>query len=196
MTESAGRPRKPGESPPGETARGGPPGTAVPGTAGEWLAEALARVEADRGAVHVLFPQAERRGGAGARRALLAALRGDAETVRTLYERGDTGERLAILTALPDLDLGAAAVPLVEDALRANDPRLVAAALGPYGAERLDDHVFRQGVLKCVFMSIPLSAVAGLDRRTDAELIRMLSDYAAERRAAGRPVPPDVLARI
>ncbi|MBF8190623.1 EboA domain-containing protein [Nonomuraea sp. K274] len=162
----------------------------------EWLAQALRRVEADPHAIHLLFPQAERLGGAGARSALLAALRGDYAVIRDLYERGDTGERLAILSALPELDLGAAAVGLVEDALRANDTRLVAAALGPYGSQWLDGHAFRQGVLKCVFMSIPLDSVSGLDRRFDAELARMLADYAAELRAAGRPVPRDVMERI
>ncbi|TMR97749.1 EboA domain-containing protein [Nonomuraea basaltis] len=165
-------------------------------SAQEWLAQAVLRVETDPLAIHRLFPQAERLGGPAARRALLGALRGDHAVIRRLYETGDTGERLAILTALPELDLGAAAVGLVEDALRANDARLVAAALGPYGSEWLDDHSFRQGVLKCVFMSIPLASVAGLERRFDAELARMLSDYAAELRAAGRPVPSDVMERI
>jgi hypothetical protein len=162
----------------------------------EWLAQAVRQVEADPYAIHRLFPQAERRGGPGARPALLGALHGDHAVVRGLYEAGDSGERLAILTVLHELGLEDAAVALVEDALRTNDARLVAAALGPYGSEWLDDHAFRQGVLKCVFMSIPLSAVADLDRRFDPELARMLSDYAAERQAAGRPVPHDVLERI
>jgi hypothetical protein len=162
----------------------------------EWLAQAVRQVETDAHAVHRLFPQAERRGGPDARRALLGALHGQHAVIRSLYEAGDSGERLAILTALHELDLGGTAVGLVEDALRTNDARLVAAALGPYGSQWLDDHSFRQGVLKCVFMSIPLSAVADLDRRFDPELARMLSDYAAERQAAGRPVPHDVLERI
>ncbi|MET9248865.1 EboA domain-containing protein [Nonomuraea sp. NPDC003709] len=162
----------------------------------EWQTEAVRRVEADPYAIHLLFPQAERRGGPTARSALLKALGGDHAVIRKLYERGDSGERLAILSALSELDLGPAAVDLVEDALRANDARLVAAALGPYGSAWLDDHAFRQGVLKCVFMSIPLASVTGLERRFDAELARMLSDYAAELRAAGRPVPRDVLERI
>ena len=162
----------------------------------EWRASAVRQVEADPQAIHRLFPQAERRGGPGTRRALLGALRGDHAVIRSLYEGGDSGERLAILTVLHELGLEDAAVALVEDALRTNDARLVAAALGPYGSAWLDDHAFRQGVLKCVFMSIPLAAVAGLDRRFDAELARMLSDYAAELRAAGRPVPRDVLERI
>ena len=53
---------------------------------------------------------------------------------------------------------------------------------------------WRQGVLKCLFTGVPLAAVDGLDRRADAELARMVAGYAAERRAAGRPVPADVAA--
>ncbi|WP_217370408.1 EboA domain-containing protein [Nonomuraea antri] len=151
-------------------------------------------MEREPGAVHRLFPQARRLGGPDARARLLARL--DADTLAELYRRGDAGERLDILRALPGLDLGPRALPLVEDALRTNDARLVEAAMGDYGARWLDDHAYRQGVLKCVFMSIPLSSVSGLAARSDAELARMLGDYAAERRAAGRPVPQDVLERI
>lgn len=161
---------------------------------GDWTAEAVRRVKDDQDAVHRLFPVAARRGGPSARLALLRHV--DAATVAALYRNGDAGERLAVLDALAELDLGDAALPLVEDALRTNDARLVTAALGPYGARTLDDHAYRQGVLKCVFMSIPLDRIAGLDERFDAELARMLTAYADERRAAGRPVPSDVLERI
>ncbi|PZG05160.1 sugar phosphate isomerase, partial [Nonomuraea aridisoli] len=80
----------------------------------DWLSEAVRRVEADPKAIHLLFPQAERRGGPDARAALMRALRGDHTVLRDLYERGDSGERLAILSALPDLDAGPEAVGLVE----------------------------------------------------------------------------------
>jgi hypothetical protein len=40
-------------------------------------------------------------------------------------------------------------------------------------------------------MDIPLSQVSGLAARADGELGRMLADLAAERRAAGRPMPAD-----
>ncbi|MFF2372386.1 EboA domain-containing protein [Agromyces sp. NPDC058110] len=81
---------------------------------------------------------------------------------------------------------------LVAEALRSNDPRLVAAALGPFPAAHLDQHAWRHGVLKALFMGIPLDAVAGLDRRTDAELARMAAGLVAERRAASRAVTDDM----
>ncbi len=84
----------------------------------------------------------------------------------------------------------------MRDALRANDVRLVAAAMGPFAAAHLDDHSWRHGVLKCLFVEVPLAAVAELTRRTDPELLRMVADYAAERRAAGREVPADALALL
>ena len=115
-----------------------------------------------------------------------------AEVVESTYRHGDVPERRAVLRTLPLLDLGDRAVPLVRDALRTNDPRLVAVALGPYAAAHLDQRSWRDGVLKCLFMEVPLHVVADLDRRTDPELIRMFHDYAAERTVAGRSVPADL----
>ena len=84
---------------------------------------------------------------------------------------------------------------LLHDAIRSNDPRLVAAALGPY-ATQLADPMWRQAVLKCVFMDIPLSVVSGLAERADGELARLLADLADERRAAGRTLPADAAALL
>ncbi|MFD0822823.1 EboA domain-containing protein, partial [Micromonospora zhanjiangensis] len=87
------------------------------------------------------------------------------------------------------------AVPLLHDALRTNDTRLVAAALGRY-ARQLDQAAWRQGVLKAVFMGLPLSVVDRLDDRADRELAVMLGGLADERRAAGREMPADALALL
>jgi hypothetical protein len=111
--------------------------------------------------------------------------------VTDLYTRGDAAERRGVLRALEFLDVGDGALPLVRDALRTNDTRLVAAALGPYGALRLDPAAWRDAVLKCLFVGVPLADVTDLKRRTDPELVRMVRDFARERRAAGRPVPAD-----
>jgi hypothetical protein len=114
------------------------------------------------------------------------------EETSDLYRYGDADEKRAVLRALPVLDIGDLALPLVADALRTNDVRLVAAALGPYGGRHLDDQAWRQGVLKCLFVGVPLTAVARLDARRDEELARMVAAYCYERVAAGRDVPDDV----
>jgi hypothetical protein len=175
-----------------------------------WLTGALAAVTADASALERLFPAVGRRCGRqplphlpgwsvdeAARTVLLTAIAPDrlAGAVETTYRDGDAAEKLAVLKALPLLPIGDAAVPLLRDALRTNDTRLVAAALGPYAAH-LDDAAWRQAVLKCVFMGIPLSDVYGLAARADTALIAMLDAFARERRAAGRPVPADALALL
>ena len=185
-----------------------------------WLDEALAEIESNPGAVASRFPAAGRNVGRGsllealppggplfgwtvddAARALLLDALGERVSgeLEDLYRYGDAAERRAVLRWIGRRDDGpapACALTLVEDALRSNDPRLVAAALGPWAVRHLDAHAFRHAVLKCVFMGIPLEGVDGLARRTDAELAEMLAAYADERMAAGRAVPDDVWAVI
>ncbi|MFF4347177.1 EboA domain-containing protein [Streptomyces sp. NPDC001530] len=129
-----------------------------------------------------------------ARVLLLHAARADPDALTRVYRQGTAAERRAVLHALPHLVPGPDALPLVEDALRTNDTRLLAAAVGPYAAEHLDAHNWRHAVLKCLFTGVALDEVADLPRRAraDAELARMLADYADERAAAGRPVPEDL----
>lgn len=130
-----------------------------------------------------------------ARVLLLHTARPGAAAVARLYERGTGAERRAVLLALPYLPLTSdEGVPLIEDALRTNDTRLVAAAVGAYAAAHLNAHAWRHAVLKCLFTEVPLAVVAGLADRAcgDAELARMLRDFARERTAAGRPVPDDL----
>ncbi|WP_267242442.1 EboA domain-containing protein [Streptomyces sp. PR69] len=125
---------------------------------------------------------------------LLQEAHADLDTLTRLYRQGAAAERRAVLLSLPLLVESPAALPLVDDALRTNDTRLLTAALGPYAAAHLDPHSWRQAVLKCLFTGVSLDHVdqLALRARGDAELARMLTDYAAERTAAGRPVPPDL----
>ncbi|RZU36619.1 hypothetical protein EV284_4113 [Streptomyces sp. BK022] len=111
-----------------------------------------------------------------------------------VYHRGTAEERRAVLHALPRLVPGPEALPLVEDALRTNDTRLLTAALGPYAARHLSAHLWRHAILKCLFTGVPVAGAAQLAARAhgDGELARMLADFAAERTAAGRPVPEDL----
>uniref|UniRef100_A0AAU3GQN2 EboA domain-containing protein n=1 Tax=Streptomyces sp. NBC_01401 TaxID=2903854 RepID=A0AAU3GQN2_9ACTN len=174
------------------------------GAARAWLDEALA--EAAHAAAHqdadsgdppweLRFASAGRHCGPenadSVRALLLVEARAGLPAVTRLYEQGTAAERRAVLLTLHRLDLGATALPLVEDALRTNDTRLVAAAVGPYGAAHLDAHGWRHAVLKCLFTEVPVDALDRLGERArgDSELARMLGDFAAERTAAGRPVP-------
>lgn len=174
--------------------------------AAAWLEDSRRKIADDPARLAVLFPAAGRKVGRGAlesltgwtaddaaRALLLDALpRPRAAAVSRAYADGDNAEKRAVLRALPILGLGDEGLPLVRDALRTNDTRLVAAAMGPYAAAHLDDEGWRHGVLKCVFVGVPVAAVAGLADRADAELARMLTDFAKEREAAGRVVPDDV----
>ncbi|WP_405824114.1 EboA domain-containing protein [Streptomyces sp. NBC_01390] len=125
---------------------------------------------------------------------ILNAAQAGPDALTRVYRQGTAAERRAVLHALPHLVAGPDALHLVEDALRTNDTRLVAAAVGPYAARHLDAHNWRHAVLKCLFTGVPVDAVADLlhRARADTELARMLDDYAAERTAAGRPVPDDL----
>ncbi|MEV8536624.1 EboA domain-containing protein [Streptomyces sp. NPDC051211] len=177
--------------------------TLTESVAGPWLDAALDQARRRLPEWELRFAEAGRRcrpaGGDGAadtaRVELLAAARPDAADTARLYHHGTAAERRAVLLALPRLDLPAAdGLPLVEDALRSNDTRLIAAAVGPYAAEHLGPHAWRHAVLKCLFTTVPVAAVADLAQRAagDRELARMLDGQAAERLAAGRPVPEDL----
>ncbi len=173
-------------------------------TASAWLDQALDEASAHPGTHgpisvwELRLAEAGRRCGPAhadaARVLILHAARADTEALTRVYFQGTADERRAVLHALPHLVTGPDALPLVEDALRTNDTRLVAAALGPYGARHLDAHAWRHAVLKCLFTGVALDHVADLARRArgDGELARMLGDFAEERTAAGRPVPDDL----
>ncbi|WP_206283127.1 EboA domain-containing protein [Streptomyces chilikensis] len=170
----------------------------LPAPARDWLDAALAEAAGPEKQLDIRFAEAGRRTGPDAaddaRVLLLHAAGAGPDALGRLYRQGTAAECRAVLRALPHLVDGDEALDLVEDALRTNDTRLVAAALGPYGARHLPAHDWRHAVLKCLFTGVPVDAVSRLAERArgDAELARMLGDFAAERGAAGRTVPPDL----
>ncbi len=177
-----------------------------------WLEEKTQDAAKDPGVVTTAFPAVGRKVGRGpldpasdpddvhawtlddAGRALLLLAAGDrvGEQIEDLYRHGDAAERRGVLRALPFLPVGDSALWVVEDALRTNDARLVAAAMGPYAFERLDDGALAQAVLKCVFIGISVSPLEGLKGRATPDLSRMLAAFVHERIAAGRDVPAEV----
>jgi hypothetical protein len=177
-----------------------------------WVREAAAAIEADPAAVRTRFPMAGRKAGRGtldpdanpddvhawtvddaARTLLLVALGDGVEAeLRDLYRFGDAAERRGLLRALPYLPVDDRVMDIVDDAIRTNDTRLVAAALGPYATEHLDDAAYDQAVLKCVFIGVPIAPLDGLPVRATAETARMLAAFVHERVAAGRDIPAEV----
>lgn len=181
-----------------------------------WLHGATDRVAADPAAIRTRFPMAGRKVGRepldpgadpddvyawtvdDAGRTLLLAALGDRVTAELdeLYRYGDAAERRGLLRALPYLPLGDRALHLVDDAIRTNDTRLIAAALGPYATAHLDPAAYDQAVLKCVFVGVPIAPLHGLPERGTPDGARMLAAFVHERVAAGRDVPGEVWAVI
>jgi hypothetical protein len=193
----------------------------VGGDSIRWLDDAVDRVRRDATTLAGLFPAVGRKVGRqrldtedrpsesepgvhdwtvdDAGRALLLLAAGDAVwgELTDLYRFGDAAERRGVLRSLhllppPDEAGPDVGLELVDDAVRTNDPRLLAAALGPYALARLSEDAFNQAILKCVFVGVPLDGLPGVAQRATPSLARMLAAYARERVAAGRDVPPDV----
>lgn len=115
--------------------------------------------------------------------------------LREVYRYGDSDEKRAVVHALNGIEAARAGqldgTDVLLDALRTNDTRLVAAAMGPH-SDLLHDDAWRQGVLKCLFTGVPVATVTGLAARADRQLADMVGRYRREREAAGRDVPTDV----
>jgi hypothetical protein len=177
-----------------------------------WLREASASVAGDPAAIRSRFPMVGRKVGRepldpdadpadvyawtiddAARTLLLRAMGEAAEgELAELYRYGDAAERRGVLRALPYLELGDRGLSLTEDAIRTNDTRLIAAALGPYATEHLPDAAYDQAVLKCVFVGVPITGIDGVPERVTPDGARMLGAFVHERVAAGRDVPAEV----
>jgi len=110
------------------------------------------------------------------------------------YRAGGLRERTALLRALALLPDPARFVAVGIDACRASTQPIfeAIAADNPYPAAHFPDASFNQMVLKAVFTEVPLARILGLDARRTPELARMAADYASERKAAGRSIPPDL----
>ena len=178
----------------------------------DWLREASAAVAADPTAIRSRFPMVGRKVGRepleegadpsdvhawtidDAARVLLLLAAGSAAEgeLAELYRYGDAAERRGVLRSLPFLELGDRGLSLVEDAIRTNDLRLIAAALGPYATEHLPDASYDQAVLKCVFVGVPITGLDGIPSRVTPDGARMLGAFVHERVAAGRDVPAEV----
>lgn len=127
---------------------------------------------------------------------LLARLPAEPATVVAVLDdlaaRADLAELVALYQALAIVPCAADLAGRVAEGVRSNIQAVYAAiALDhPLPAEVLDQGAWNQLVLKGFFLGLPTHRIQGWDARANPDLARMLWQYAHERRAAGRPVPP------
>ena len=111
-----------------------------------------------------------------------------------LCNTADVGELVAFYRGLPLYPDQPRYVLRAAEGIRTNMKAVFEAVAhrNPYPSEQLSEPAWNQMVLKTLFIDSNLHSIAGLDRRTNPTLARMLCDYAHERWAAGRPVSPEL----
>jgi len=116
------------------------------------------------------------------------------DELQECWTTAEIGEAVALGKGLAVFPCGARLEPRAREALRSNAAAQFAAVAhhNPYPAAHLDEEAWNQMVLKACFLGLPLDPIQGLDARANPALARMCYDFARERRAAGRPVAPEL----
>ena len=116
------------------------------------------------------------------------------QAIENLFLSGEMNELVALYSSLPLLKYPDSWRHRCTEGIRSNIGSVLEAIIcnNPYPSEQLPDAAWNQLVMKAFFTEKPIHQVIGLDQRANAELATMLTDYASERRAAGRPVNPQL----
>jgi hypothetical protein len=114
--------------------------------------------------------------------------------VRDLFYKGDSDERVVVLRCLALMPDAERLALVATDAVRSHvqDVLEAIACENPYPKRHFSDLAFNQLVMKCYFSGVAAARIVGLSERRNPELKRMALDFATERRAASRVVPPDL----
>ena len=112
------------------------------------------------------------------------------ETITDLCRNADLAESIALYSGVSHYPQSSLLDQQIGEGLRTN-MRSVFEAIAhqnPYPAAHFDENRWNHMVLKALFIDSTLAPIYGLDERANAELARILCDYANERWAAGRDV--------
>ncbi len=116
------------------------------------------------------------------------------KNIETLFDTAEMNELVALYSSLPLLSYPGQWLYRATDAVRSNMGFVFdAIALHNLYPERyFSEAAWNQLVLKTIFNDKPINLIEGLESRANPALALTLSDFAHERWAAGRTVPPQV----
>ena len=111
-----------------------------------------------------------------------------------LCRTAEVGEAVALYRGLPLYPEPAALEWQVGEGLRTSMRAIFEAIAhrSPFPKENFSEDRWNHMVLKALFIGSTLAPIQGLDERANPTLAKILSDYAHERWAAGRPVTPEL----
>ncbi len=115
-------------------------------------------------------------------------------TISQLFKAGELNELVALYSALPVLAYPEAWRFQATEGIRNNIADVQSAIMlhNPYPRDYFDEAAWNQMVLKAFFTDKDVTQITGLNERKNARLAQTLADYVAERRAAGRSLPPHI----
>lgn len=114
------------------------------------------------------------------------------KVIEGLFDAADMNEQAALYSALPLLAWPDAWVFRTTEGIRSNIGPVQEAVMlhNVYPSRHLEEPAWNQLVMKAFFTDKPIQLIAGLDERANRQLAAILTDYAHERWAAGRKIPP------
>ncbi|SHK96959.1 hypothetical protein SAMN05444266_101758 [Chitinophaga jiangningensis] len=112
--------------------------------------------------------------------------------VEALFNGAEMNELAALYSALPLLAYPEEWIARTADGIRSNIAPVQEAIMlhNPYPAQYLPEAAWNQLVMKAIFTEKPLNQIYGLQKRSNEALAAIITDFAHERQAAGRPVNP------
>ena len=115
-------------------------------------------------------------------------------TISELFRSGELNELVALYSALPVLAYPEAWRFQATEGIRNNIADVQSAIMlhNPYPRDYFDESAWNQLVMKAFFTDKDVTQILGISERKNARLSQTLADYAAERRAAGRSLPPNI----
>jgi len=112
----------------------------------------------------------------------------------TLCRYADVAEAVGLYSGLPLFPDPTALEAQAGEGLRTHMRSIFEAIAhnNPFPCEQFDENRWNHMILKALFVESKLDPIQGLDARANPELARIVRDYAHERRAASRPVTPEL----